>query len=80
MAVMEGVKGIPGLFVASIQPDVLRLGMGVRFRALGLKRLEIPKEIESCTVEENFTIRFGADNSSATCSKFLRRSSSAHVD
>lgn len=45
MAVMEGVKGIPGLFVASSQPDVFRLGIGVMFQALGLKLPDIPTEI-----------------------------------
>lgn len=45
MAVMEGVKDIPELFVASNQPDVFRLGTGVKFQTLDLKLLEIPVEI-----------------------------------
>lgn len=34
MAAMEGVEGIPVLFVAWNQPDVFRLGTGFKFQTL----------------------------------------------
>jgi len=34
MAVLEGVEGIPVLFVAWDQPDVFRLGTGFEFQTL----------------------------------------------
>ena len=57
MAVMEGVEGIPGLFVASNQPDVFRLGTVIKFHTLELKRLEITKGMWCPAAEENFSIQ-----------------------
>lgn len=44
MAAMEGVEGIPGLFVAWNQPDVFRLGTSFKFQTLVRNCLECQRK------------------------------------
>lgn len=44
MAAMEGVEGIPVLFVAWNQPDVFRLGIGFKFQTLVRNCLECQRK------------------------------------
>lgn len=44
MTAMEGVEGVPVLFVAWNQPDVFRLGSGFKFQTLVRNCLECERK------------------------------------
>lgn len=54
MAVLEGVEGIPVLFVAWDQPDVFRLGTGFEFQTLVRNCLKCQRKY--CFLQLNTTL------------------------
>jgi len=54
MAVLEGVEGIPALFVAWDQPDVFRLGTGFEFQTLVRNCLKCQRKY--CFLQLNTTL------------------------
>lgn len=56
MAAMEGVEGIPVLFVAWNQPDVFRLGTSFKFQTLVRNCLECQRKYSILSLKSILTL------------------------